>query len=68
MASLWCWIQLHLSGSPWCLKACYERVNSLHHELHVKISSSPFLQQGLEKLYEMILKRKKMLRHSKKKR
>ncbi|KAM7137641.1 ADP-ribosylation factor-like protein 4D [Macrochelys suwanniensis] len=26
------------------------------------------LQQGLEKLYEMILKRKKMLRHSKKKR
>lgn len=39
-----------------------------HHTQGCSALDGQGLQPGLEKLYEMILKRKKMLRHSKKKR
>lgn len=42
--------------------------STLHHTQGCSALDGQGLQPGLEKLYEMILKRKKMLRHSKKKR
>lgn len=42
--------------------------STLHHTQGCSAMDGQGLQPGLEKLYEMILKRKKMLRHSKKKR
>ncbi|CAK6978291.1 ADP-ribosylation factor-like protein 4D [Scomber scombrus] len=42
--------------------------STLHHAQGCSALDGQGLQPGLEKLYEMILKRKKMLRHSKKKR
>ncbi|KAK6473072.1 UNVERIFIED_CONTAM: hypothetical protein FKN15_050811 [Acipenser sinensis] len=42
--------------------------STLHHVQGCSAVDGQGLQPGLEKLYEMILKRKKMLRHSKKKR
>ncbi|XP_060883166.1 ADP-ribosylation factor-like protein 4D [Labrus bergylta] len=42
--------------------------NTLHHTQGCSALDGQGLQPGLENLYEMILKRKKMLRHSKKKR
>uniref|UniRef100_A0A8B9JSF3 ADP-ribosylation factor-like 4D n=1 Tax=Astyanax mexicanus TaxID=7994 RepID=A0A8B9JSF3_ASTMX len=42
--------------------------NTLHHVQGCSAVDGQGLQPGLEKLYEMILKRKKMVRHSKKKR
>ncbi|XP_070837775.1 ADP-ribosylation factor-like protein 4D [Chaetodon auriga] len=42
--------------------------STLHHTQGCSAQDGQGLQPGLEKLYEMILKRKKMLRHSKKKR
>ncbi|XP_041737815.1 ADP-ribosylation factor-like protein 4D [Coregonus clupeaformis] len=49
--------------------ALHELSNStLHHTQGCSALNGQGLQPGLEKLYEMILKRKKMLRHSKKKR
>ncbi|KAG9343781.1 hypothetical protein AGOR_G00223730 [Albula goreensis] len=42
--------------------------STLHHTQGCSAVDGQGLQPGLEKLYEMILKRKKMLRHSKKKR
>uniref|UniRef100_A0AAY5E9L7 ADP-ribosylation factor-like 4D n=1 Tax=Electrophorus electricus TaxID=8005 RepID=A0AAY5E9L7_ELEEL len=42
--------------------------NTLHHVQGCSAVDGQGLQQGLEKLYEMILKRKKMVRHGKKKR
>lgn len=42
--------------------------STLHHVQGCSSVDGQGLQPGLEKLYEMILKRKKMLRHSKKKR
>uniref|UniRef100_A0A8D3BXG1 ADP-ribosylation factor-like protein 4D n=1 Tax=Scophthalmus maximus TaxID=52904 RepID=A0A8D3BXG1_SCOMX len=42
--------------------------STLHHAQGCSALDGQGLQSGLEKLYEMILKRKKMLRHSKKKR
>lgn len=42
--------------------------STLHHTQGCSALDGQGLQAGLEKLYEMILKRKKMLRHSKKKR
>uniref|UniRef100_UPI0037E76952 ADP-ribosylation factor-like protein 4D n=1 Tax=Semicossyphus pulcher TaxID=241346 RepID=UPI0037E76952 len=42
--------------------------STLHHTQGCSALDGEGLQPGLEKLYEMILKRKKMLRHSKKKR
>uniref|UniRef100_A0A674AGL3 ARF like GTPase 4D n=3 Tax=Salmoninae TaxID=504568 RepID=A0A674AGL3_SALTR len=49
--------------------ALHELSNStLHHTQGCSALNGQGLQPGLEKLYEMILKRKKLLRHSKKKR
>lgn len=49
--------------------ALHELSNStLHHTHGCSALNGQGLQPGLEKLYEMILKRKKLLRHSKKKR
>uniref|UniRef100_A0A7N6ACK1 ADP-ribosylation factor-like 4D n=1 Tax=Anabas testudineus TaxID=64144 RepID=A0A7N6ACK1_ANATE len=42
--------------------------STLHHTQGCSALDGQGLQPGLEKLYEMIVKRKKMLRHSKKKR
>ncbi|XP_019959911.1 ADP-ribosylation factor-like protein 4D [Paralichthys olivaceus] len=42
--------------------------STLHHTQGCSALDGQGLQPGLEKLYEMILKRKRMLRHSKKKR
>lgn len=42
--------------------------STLHHTQGCSALDGQGLQPGLEKLYEMILRRKKMLRHSKKKR
>lgn len=42
--------------------------STLHHTQGCSALDGQGLQPGLEKLYDMILKRKKMLRHSKKKR
>lgn len=42
--------------------------STLHHSQGCSALDGQGLEPGLEKLYEMILKRKKMLRHSKKKR
>ncbi|XP_029946220.1 ADP-ribosylation factor-like protein 4D [Salarias fasciatus] len=42
--------------------------STLHHTQACSALDGQGLQPGLEKLYEMVLKRKKMLRHSKKKR
>lgn len=42
--------------------------STLHHTQACSALDGQGLQAGLEKLYEMVLKRKKMLRHSKKKR
>ncbi|XP_071750431.1 ADP-ribosylation factor-like protein 4D [Centroberyx gerrardi] len=42
--------------------------STLHHTQGCSALDGQGLQPGLEKLYEMVLKRKKMLRHSKKKR
>ncbi|KAM9843352.1 ADP-ribosylation factor-like protein 4D [Aulostomus maculatus] len=42
--------------------------STLHHTQGCSALDGQGLQAGLEKLYEMILKRKKLLRHSKKKR
>lgn len=42
--------------------------STMHHAQGCSALDGQGLQAGLEKLYEMILKRKKMHRHSKKKR
>lgn len=42
--------------------------STVHHTQGCSALDGQGLQAGLEKLYEMILKRKKMLRHSRKKR
>ncbi|XP_071387114.1 ADP-ribosylation factor-like protein 4D [Centroberyx affinis] len=42
--------------------------STLHHTQGCSALDGQGMQPGLEKLYEMVLKRKKMLRHSKKKR
>lgn len=42
--------------------------STMHHVQGCSALDGQGLQAGLEKLYEMILKRKKMHRHSKKKR
>lgn len=42
--------------------------STMHHTQGCSALDGQGLQAGLEKLYEMILKRKKMLRHSRKKR
>ena len=41
--------------------------STLHHTQGCSALDGQGLQPGLEKLYEMVLKRKKMLRHSSKK-